>query len=138
MRGGLRIDDMKTVQVSKAIIKRGETYLLVKRSPEASRFSETWDFTGGRIDPGETKEEALVREVLEETGLTVSTHAFVGAFPYEHTRDDELIMLNLFAVTVKQRVISLSHEHTEYAWFKVKEIQKLDLHPSVKIFLKQR
>jgi ADP-ribose pyrophosphatase YjhB (NUDIX family) len=50
--------------------------LLVQRANEPGRG--LWSLPGGRVEPGETDEAALVREVQEETGLTVTVHELVG------------------------------------------------------------
>ena len=59
-----------------AIITDGERILLIKRGhePEAGR----WSLPGGRIEPGESDQQALVREVREETGLKVTPGRLVG------------------------------------------------------------
>jgi 8-oxo-dGTP diphosphatase len=50
--------------------------LLIRRGREPSRGM--WSVPGGRVEPGETEEEAVVREVAEETGLTVRAGALLG------------------------------------------------------------
>ncbi|MEU9468599.1 NUDIX domain-containing protein [Streptomyces avermitilis] len=54
-----------------AVLRRGERVLVIKRGPQASRPGY-WAPLSGTLEPGETQEEALVREVREEVGLDVS------------------------------------------------------------------
>jgi ADP-ribose pyrophosphatase YjhB (NUDIX family) len=51
--------------------------LLIKRGHEPGKG--LWSIPGGRIEPGETDEEAVIREVLEETGLVVTAGSFIGS-----------------------------------------------------------
>jgi 8-oxo-dGTP diphosphatase len=60
-----------------AVIKdRGNRLLLIKRGHEPG--AGLWSLPGGRIEPGETDEEAVVREILEETGLRVECRDLLG------------------------------------------------------------
>ena len=58
---------MKIVQ--KAVIKKGDKYLILLRPSDKKFFPDHWDFPGGKLDDGEDAIESLKREVLEETGL---------------------------------------------------------------------
>lgn len=72
-----------------AIVRRDDTVLLVKRG-RAPRAGE-WAIPGGRVEAGERLEEAVAREVLEETGITIRVGAMVYQLEYiEHDSDGEL------------------------------------------------
>ncbi len=60
---------MKTVEVAAAIICDGDKVLSCQRN--YGEFKDGWEFPGGKIEPGETAEEAVVRELHEELGVTV-------------------------------------------------------------------
>ena len=61
-----------------AWIEHGGTYLILKRNEEP--FAGEWDLPGGFVEMGESPAEAVVREVAEETGLTVAPTEIIGAF----------------------------------------------------------
>ncbi len=68
-----------------AIICRGDTFLLVGNDRTiGGRPTRTWDLPGGHVEPGELVEEALSREVMEETGLLV-----VGAPRFEFVQEGQ-------------------------------------------------
>ena len=58
----------KVTQVVAALIWRGERFLICQRPAHKTR-GLLWEFVGGKVEPGETKEEALVRECREELGI---------------------------------------------------------------------
>lgn len=60
----------KAVEVVAALIWRGDRFLACQRPAHKAR-GLLWEFVGGKVEPGETKEEALVRECREELGVTV-------------------------------------------------------------------
>jgi 8-oxo-dGTP pyrophosphatase MutT (NUDIX family) len=64
-----------------AIIRRGERFLFVKRSEFCAGAVGFWCPVSGRVEPGESQEKALAREVLEEVGLRVVATAKVGELP---------------------------------------------------------
>ena len=64
-----------------AIIRRGERFLFVKRSEFCAGAVGYWTPVSGRVEPGESQEAALAREVLEEVGLRVVATAKVGELP---------------------------------------------------------
>ena len=60
----------KAVEVVAALIWRGDRFLACQRPAHKAR-GLLWEFVGGKVEPGETKEEALIRECREELGVTV-------------------------------------------------------------------
>lgn len=63
------------LDVVAGIIWREGRYLAVER-PEGASMAGWWEFPGGKIEPGETREAALVRELREELGITAEEYAF--------------------------------------------------------------
>jgi 8-oxo-dGTP diphosphatase len=68
--------------VAAAVVRDGRV-LVVRRAP-GQKLEGKWEFPGGKVEPGETDQAALEREMLEELGVTGRTEEFVGesVFPY--------------------------------------------------------
>lgn len=87
---------MKHLQVAVGIIRNAEGSIFLAQRPATSHMANMWEFPGGKIEPGESAHQALVRELNEETGIEV-THAT----PYDladHTYQDIRVTLHFFMV----------------------------------------
>ena len=94
--------------------------LTVRRSKTAPRRPLTWDFPGGMIERGETIEEAIHREVIEETRLSICTLK-----PLARQRLYG-IDIQLFTSSTDNTVVTLSYEHDMYQWVTPEEFEFLD------------
>ena len=88
-----------------------------------------WEYVGGKVEPGETKEDALVRECKEELDITVSVGSVF--FDVIHEYPDITIHLILFNATIADGEIKLL-EHNDYRWITPKEIPKYEFCPADK------
>ncbi|WP_427923610.1 NUDIX domain-containing protein [Streptomyces sp. cg40] len=77
-----------------AVLRRADRVLVIRRGPDSAR-SGYWAPLSGKLEPGETQEEALVREVHEEVGLTVSPLAKV----WQSDTDDGVFRLHWWTAT---------------------------------------
>ena len=113
---------MKHIHVTCAIIERDGLILAAQRSVTMS-LPLKWEFPGGKIDPGESHEECLQRELLEELGIHVS---LAKRLPVStHHYPNFMITLYPFACTITSGEIVL-HEHTAISWLPPTELHTLD------------
>lgn len=111
----------KIVEVAAAILLRGipegSEYLLACR-PEGKVYAGYWEFPGGKVEPGESLHQALVRELQEELGITVDR-----AWPWlscTHTYPHASVRLKFFRVTSWQGDIA-PIEHSGLVWTRIGE-----------------
>jgi bis(5'-nucleosidyl)-tetraphosphatase len=88
-----------------------------------------WDFPKGKLEPGETNEDAAVREVQEETGLSVQLDpGFQHELFYRfRSREGELVnkQVTFFTAQATSQKVTLSEEHCDYRWLAYEEARKL-------------
>lgn len=116
------------VEVVAALIWDNDRFLICQRPANKAR-PLLWEYVGGKVEPGETKEDALVRECKEELDITVSVGSVF--FDVIHEYPDITIHLILFNATIADGEIKLL-EHNNYQWITPKEIPKYEFCPADK------
>lgn len=100
-------------------------YLLMRRNPEKYPETQKWDIPGGRIDPETTLLENLAREVMEETGLAMTSEPrLIAAQDIFASADKHVVRLTYISEADGEPV--LSDEHEEHGWFAPDEVRALD------------
>ena len=109
----------KIVEVAAAILLReskcGTEFLLAQR-PQGKVYAGYWEFPGGKVEPGETMRQALVREIQEELGVTIDR-----AWPWlscQFTYPHATVRLKFFHVTSWHGEIA-PIEHSGFVWIKI-------------------
>jgi len=93
-----------------------------------------WEFVGGKVEKGETKEQALIRECREELGVLVSvSNVFMEV---DHIYPDVAVHLTLFNAKI-EKGIPQKLEHNDIRWIRVNEIDVYDFCPADTEILKK-
>ena len=122
-------------EVVAALLWRGERFLICQRPANKTR-GLLWEFVGGKVEPGETRQQALIRECREELAVTVE----VGDIFWEvtHTYPDLTVHLTLFHAAIAAGTPQ-KLEHNDLRWITVGEIPQYDFCPAdVEILKKLR
>lgn len=106
------------VEVVAALIWKDGRFLICQRPAHKAR-GLLWEYVGGKVEPGETKEEALVRECREELGVTVSVQDVFLTVVHEYP--DITIRLTLFHAAIEEGEPQLL-EHNDFRWILPSEI----------------
>ena len=115
---------MKKIEVVAAIIVWKGRILCVQRPKNKLNYiSEKFEFPGGKIEEGETKEEALSRELMEELELSAKIKSFFLTVVHEYP-DFELTMHSFLCEVDTQELIL--KEHIDQKWLKIEELSTLD------------
>lgn len=108
--------DKKIVVALKAIILSNSKALIIRRSLDDEIGAGTWEFVGGKIEFGETLEEAIKREVMEETSLEISVGELLYAVTFKTNPDRQVVILTYACELVGNADVTLSNEHLSFKW----------------------
>ncbi|MBN1865962.1 NUDIX domain-containing protein [Candidatus Sumerlaeota bacterium] len=101
--------------------------LLLRRSPSSKGNPGMWDLPGGKVGDGEKFDQALLREVGEETGLDISLEHVVGASEYELAARKVAYIVLEATLRGNNQTVRLNPEHDDYAWVKCSEMCSMNL-----------
>ncbi|MBC7490749.1 MAG: (deoxy)nucleoside triphosphate pyrophosphohydrolase [Glaciimonas sp.] len=111
-------------EVVAAIIQRGQEILCLQRGGSKYDYiAYKWEFPGGKVEEGETQEQALVREIKEELALDIRVDS--ALLTVEHEYPDFIITMHGLRCTALSDKLVL-HEHTDFKWLRAKELLSLD------------
>src|SRR5215207_586529 len=122
-----------THEVVAALIVRSGKILLGRRSAERVFYPDVWDLFGGHVEPGEECEQALVRELEEELGITPAGWTFLETLtidlPSADSSPPDLLVVHLYLVTDWTGTpVNMQHEeHSTIGWFSAEEAVRLEL-----------
>ena len=115
---------MKTVKVA-AIIQKGNQVFATQRG--YGDFKDGWEFPGGKIEPGETPEEALVREIKEELDTEISIRKLIYVVEYDYSQFHLTMYCYLCEVLSGQLVLK---EHEAARWLTKDTLESVDWLPA--------
>ena len=113
-----------------ALIDRDGRVLLAQR-PEGKQLAGLWEFPGGKVDPGETPEAALIRELKEELGVDTAESCLSPFTFASHTYEDFHLLMPLYVCRVWQG-IPQPLEGQKLAWARPNEMKKYPMPPADK------
>ncbi|MFP7170865.1 (deoxy)nucleoside triphosphate pyrophosphohydrolase [Terribacillus halophilus] len=116
----------KKINVVGAVIKRDNKILCAQRGTEKS-LPLKWEFPGGKIEEGETPQEALRREITEEMNCSISIGKAVEDTTYEY--DFGIVSLKTFYCDLVEGEPTLT-EHVKIKWLAPEDLSSLDWAPA--------
>ncbi len=120
-------------EVAAALIRDGERFMICRRPAHKAR-GLLWEFVGGKLEPGETAREALIRECREELDVTVAPGDVY--FEVTHEYPDLTVHLTLLEATIVSGTPKLL-EHVDLRWITPAEIPRYDFCPADAVILEK-
>jgi 8-oxo-dGTP diphosphatase len=110
-----------------ALIERGGKYLIARRSRSSAYMPLKWDIPGGIVEPGETMEEAISREVDEETGITIRVGRVLSIYANRDQLPDRQTFQVVYLCEYRDGEVRLDpSEHDMYRWVDYDSIAGFD------------
>ena len=116
---------MKIVKVVAAIIIHENKIFATQRG--YGEFKDGWEFPGGKIEPGETPQEALAREIKEELDIEIKVKDFLETVEYDYPTFH--LSMDCFFCTIKSGELVLK-EHEAAKWLTVETLDSVDWLPA--------
>lgn len=127
------IDYVFGLSVRVLLTDENNKILILKRSTDSKTNPGKWEFPGGKVDQGESFDQALIREVCEETQLKISLDHVVGV------SEQNLHLIRAVHIIMSGKIIegklTLSSEHEGYAWVFFENLVEYELADWVNDFL---
>ena len=114
------------VEVVAALIWQGDKFMICQRPAHKAR-GLLWEFVGGKVEPGETKEQALIRECQEELAVTLAVGDVFMDVTHEYP--DLTVHLTLFNATIAEGE-PVMLEHNDIQWITPNEIPNYEFCPA--------
>ncbi|MBQ0018282.1 MAG: 8-oxo-dGTP diphosphatase MutT [Clostridiales bacterium] len=116
---------MKTIEVVAAIIKKDDKIFATQRG--YGDFKDGWEFPGGKIEPGETPEQALVREIKEELEAEIKVGELITTVEYDYP-NFHLTMHCFMCELVSEEITLVEHEAAR--WLTYDQLDEVDWLPA--------
>ena len=118
---------MKHIEVVAAIIQRDGAYFATQRG--YGEFEGLWEFPGGKIEPGESREVALKREIQEELGIDITIDKFLCTTEYDYPSFH--LTMHCYICSIESVEIEL-REHKSARWLTVESLDSVEWLPADK------
>jgi 8-oxo-dGTP diphosphatase len=115
--------------VAAAALVDVDNRVLISKRPEGKSLAGLWEFPGGKVDPGETPEQALIRELAEELGIDVCETCLAPFTFASHTYHDFHLLMPLYLCRNWEGEI-LPREGQEVAWVRANKLSGYPMPPA--------
>ena len=120
-------------EVVAALIWEKDKFMICQRPVQKAR-GLLWEFVGGKVEPGETKEQALIRECREELAVTLDVGEIF--MDVTHKYPDLTVHLTLFNASIREG-IPQKLEHNDIRWITADEIDQYEFCPADEVLLRK-
>ncbi len=118
---------MKYLTVVALALRNSKNEILIVQRPDTTYYAGYWEFPGGKIDPNETPEQALCREIKEEINLTIYEKDLTPIAFATHQYPHAHVTILLFNCTVYEGELKMNEGQPGYVWIQPSQIHTLKM-----------
>ena len=123
---------MKQIEVVAAIIRKDDLIFATQRG--YGEFKDWWEFPGGKMEVGETSEEALKREIREELSTEINVDEFLCTVEYDYPAFH--LTMHCYLCSLLTEALHLN-EHEAARWLKLEDLDSVDWLPADKVVVEK-
>jgi 8-oxo-dGTP diphosphatase len=123
---------MKQIEVVAAIIRKDDLIFATQRG--YGDFKDWWEFPGGKMEAGETPEEALKREIREELSTEINVDEFLCTVEYDYPAFH--LTMHCYLCSLLMEALHLN-EHEAARWLKLEDLDSVDWLPADKVVVEK-
>ena len=120
---------MKIVLVTAVALVDADGRVLLAQRPEGKSLAGLWEFPGGKVEPGESPETALIRELHEELGIDTHASCLAPLTFASHSYDDFHLLMPLF-ICRRWKGIAQPREGQRLAWVRSQDLRSYEMPPA--------
>ena len=120
---------VKVVLVAACALIDADGRVLIAQRPEGKTMAGLWEFPGGKVDPGERPEDALIRELKEELGIVVKEACLAPLTFASHTYEDFHLLMPLYVCRRWEGTVT-PHEGQKLAWVRPNRLRDYPMPPA--------
>ena len=119
----------KVVLVAACALIDADGRVLIAERPAGKPMAGLWEFPGGKVDPGERPEDALIRELHEELGIVVKEACLAPLTFASHTYEDFHLLMPLYVCRRWEGTVT-AREHARLAWVRPNRLRDYPMPPA--------
>jgi 8-oxo-dGTP diphosphatase len=120
---------VKVVLVAACALIDADGRVLIAERPAGKSMAGLWEFPGGKVDPGERPEDALIRELKEELGIVVKEACLAPLTFASHTYEDFHLLMPLYVCRRWEGTVA-PHEGQRLAWVRPNRLKEYPMPPA--------
>lgn len=120
---------MKLLLVVACALVDADNRVLIAQRPEGKQLAGLWEFPGGKIDPGERPEDALIRELAEELGITVKAPCLAPLTFASHAYEEFHLLMPLYVCRKWEGFVTPA-EGQAVKWARARDLRNYDMPPA--------
>jgi 8-oxo-dGTP diphosphatase len=119
----------KVVLVAACALIDTDGRVLIAQRPEGKSMAGLWEFPGGKVDPGERPEDALIRELKEELGIVVNEACLAPLTFASHSYEDFHLLMPLYVCRRWEGMVT-ARESQKLAWVRPNRLREYPMPPA--------